>query len=145
MPYHAGPYTSSKAALKTLSETLRLELSPFGVSVVTIMTGIVSSHFHDNEPDFKLPEGSRYHPIMETITNWVTGTSKPPGGSPEQFAESILADVVGDGNGGVIWRGPYAGATKFFVNWLPNWLQDYAAYTSYGLKELTQKIAAKGE
>lgn len=109
------------------------------------MTGIVNTHFHDNEPDFRLPEGSHYVPIKEIVTSWATGKSKPPGGSPEQFAESILEDVVGDGKGGVVWKGPYAGSTKFFVTWLPTWCQDLAANLSYGLKELAQKVAAKGE
>ncbi|KAK7754269.1 hypothetical protein SLS62_003847 [Diatrype stigma] len=138
-----SPYTSSKAALTTTSETLRLELSPFGVSVVTIMTGIVNTHFHANEPDFILPEGSRYEPIKEIVTSWATGESKPSGGSAEQFAESILGDIVGDGKGGVVWRGRYAGSTRFFVNWLPTWCQDLGAYLGYGLKELAQKTAAK--
>ncbi|KUI56150.1 NADPH-dependent 1-acyldihydroxyacetone phosphate reductase [Cytospora mali] len=42
-------YASSKAALGNISETLRLELSPFGVSVVIIMAGVVTSQFHEND------------------------------------------------------------------------------------------------
>lgn len=93
-------YCSSKAALTTVSETLRLELSPFGVSVVTIMAGAVSSHFHDNEPDFKLPNRSYYAPIEEIVAGWASGKSKPGGCSPEQFAESLVEDIVGDDKGG---------------------------------------------
>ena len=45
-----GTYASSKAALNSISDTLRLELAPFNVSVVTIMVGTVATPFHANEP-----------------------------------------------------------------------------------------------
>lgn len=111
-------YSSSKAALCNLSETLRLELSPFGVSVVTIMTGVVTTQFHENDA-FSLPQTSRYAVIKEIISSWANGKAKPKGCSAEQFAESLLEDIVGKGKGGVVWKGPHAGAIKAMVKWLP--------------------------
>ncbi|XXH05691.1 ATP-binding cassette long-chain fatty acid transporter pxa1 [Hypoxylon texense] len=137
-------YASTKAALAHLSETLRLELSPLGVSVTTIMAGAIATHFHDNEPEFKLPEGSYYAPIEGIIAGWASGKSKPGTGPVEQFAESIVEDVVRDGRGGgLVWKGPYAGTMKFISSWLPAWCQDAAMSTNQGLKELTQYLAAK--
>ncbi len=37
----AGAYNASKAALLTLSDTLRLELAPFGVGVTFVMAGSI--------------------------------------------------------------------------------------------------------
>ncbi len=141
--YRAAGYSSSKAALTTISETLRLELSPFDVSVVTIMAGVVTTHFHDNEPGFKLPEGSLYAPIEEIIAGWASGKSKPRGCTPEQFAESLVGEVVGDGKSGMVWKGPHAAGIKFLLNWLPSWCQDTAMSINQGLQEFKQNGVGK--
>ncbi|KAI0965160.1 oxidoreductase [Xylaria arbuscula] len=130
-------YLSSKAALTNLSETLRLELAPFGVSVVTVMPGVIGSHFHDNEPQFKLPEGSRYSAIENIIAGWASGKSKPGGCTTEQFADMVVQDIVGDGKGGMAWRGPHASSIKVLAHWLPTWCQDTFMSMNQGLKELT--------
>lgn len=142
-PSWIAAYCSSKAALTCISETLRLELSPFGVSVATVMAGVVASHFHDNEPGFKLPEGSRYAFIEDIIAGWASGKSKPGGCSAEKFAELLVEDIVGNGKDGLSWKGPHAGGIRFLSTWLPSWCQDAAMSINQGLKELSQNIAGK--
>jgi NAD(P)-dependent dehydrogenase (short-subunit alcohol dehydrogenase family) len=44
----AGAYCATKAALSAVSEALGLELSPFGIKVVTVKAGGVSSEFGNN-------------------------------------------------------------------------------------------------
>lgn len=135
-------YSSSKAALVNISETLRLELSPFNVDVVTIMNGTVDSHFHDNDLKLVLPEGSRYAPIEEIIAGWASGKSVPKGCSAEKFAEKLVDDdaIVGDsklnGNGKVIWRGPYSRVMWALARVLPRWCLDAVMTVNQGLKEL---------
>lgn len=84
------------------------------------MTGVVDSKFHANDSDFKLPPGSRYTSIEGIIATWASGEAKPKGGSAEQFAESVVEDIVGSGKGGVVYRGAHSGSVKFMVNWLPS-------------------------
>lgn len=113
-------YASSKAAMTTISETLRLELSPFGVDVITIMAGVVDSQFHANDTDFGLPPNSRYTAIKDIMAGWASGEAKPKGCSAEEFAESLMDVIAGKGSkGGLVWKGPHAGAVKFMVGWLP--------------------------
>ncbi len=57
----AAAYCSSKAALHSLSDGLRMELAPFGIDVVMIQPGGVKSSFGDHaEEAMLLPEGSPY-------------------------------------------------------------------------------------
>ncbi len=59
-PY-AAAYCSSKAAIHSLSDALRMELAPFGISVVMIQPGGVRSAFGDHaEAAIRLPEDSLY-------------------------------------------------------------------------------------
>ncbi|PGH13719.1 hypothetical protein AJ80_06224 [Polytolypa hystricis UAMH7299] len=64
MPYVFGSvYNASKAALHSFSDTLRVELAPFGVKVTTIITGGVKSQIARTHRS--LPPDSLYHPIKE--------------------------------------------------------------------------------
>ena len=45
---HAGVYHASKAASAMLTDTLRLEMKPFGIRVVEIKTGGIRSNFFEN-------------------------------------------------------------------------------------------------
>ncbi|KAK8059256.1 NAD(P)-binding protein [Apiospora saccharicola] len=130
-----GAYSSSKAALTNLSETLRLELAPLGVTVVAIMLGVIDSHFHQND-QFDLPPGSLYAPIEKIIAGWASGESKPKGVPAEKFALTIVDDIVGEGKAGLVWRGPNAGSIKYLAQFAPQSVNDAAMSYTQGLKEL---------
>lgn len=115
----AGTYASSKAAVNAISETLRLELSPFGVSVVTIMLGTVATPFHANEPAPELPATSYYSAILDTITKWAKGQAGPKGGPVQDVVDAMIPDIVAEGRNGVVWRGANSTAVWFGSRWLP--------------------------
>jgi len=47
MPFHSH-YSSSKSALRMLTETLRLELQPFNIKVVSLNPGVINTPFNVN-------------------------------------------------------------------------------------------------
>lgn len=54
-------YNATKAALNNLTDCLSMELSPFGVDVMLLMTGSVRSSLASNSAsNWTLPEGSLY-------------------------------------------------------------------------------------
>ena len=53
MPFR-GAYNASKYAVEGLSDTLRLELKPSGIEVITIEPGPIVSKFRDNVLDYSL-------------------------------------------------------------------------------------------
>jgi NAD(P)-dependent dehydrogenase (short-subunit alcohol dehydrogenase family) len=64
----AAAYCSSKAALHSLTDALRMELEPFGIDVVSIQPGGVRSSFGAHaEQAIRLPPGSLYQPVAQGI------------------------------------------------------------------------------
>lgn len=138
-----GAYSSSKSALHTLSETLRVELQPFGVTVACIITGTVATRFHANEGDFSLPAASLYADIFDTIALWARGAVGPDQGTVDDYVTQILPDVLGDSRGGKLWRGANAGAAWFASTWLPDYVLDKLVVLNQGLDKLTKSIREK--
>ncbi|KAI1084535.1 oxidoreductase [Whalleya microplaca] len=136
-------YAASKAGLNALSETLRLELAPFGVSVVTILPGVIDGKLHvNNGASFDLPPTSRYAAIKDIIAGWATGEAQPKDNlSVDKFAELVVGDVISTDKGGLVSRGPYASMIRLIGQWAPTWIADYILSQNQGIKELTQKLA----
>ncbi|PLB51533.1 dehydrogenase with different specificitie [Aspergillus steynii IBT 23096] len=132
-----GVYSSSKAAVTQLSETLRLEMVPFGVSVVCIMAGNVTSAFHANEPGVVLSPTSRYAAARQAISNRATGRDGLEKCSADEFAASIVDEVLGTA-GGVVWRGPYSATVRFLARWCPTVLLDCMVSNGQGLDLLAK-------
>jgi NAD(P)-dependent dehydrogenase (short-subunit alcohol dehydrogenase family) len=64
----AAAYCSSKAAIHSITDALRMELKPFGIHVVSIQPGGVRSSFGDHaEAAIRLPEDSLYRSAARGI------------------------------------------------------------------------------
>ncbi|KAF2491214.1 NAD(P)-binding protein [Lophium mytilinum] len=73
-----GLYNASKAALAMISDTLRLELKPFGIRVVDLRTGSVRTPFYDNQTGGgapKLPGESIYQVARERVEQAMSGSA----------------------------------------------------------------------
>jgi 1-acylglycerone phosphate reductase len=102
-PYHAA-YNASKAALRAWGDTLRVELAPFGVRVVTVVAGSVSSHLFDNAPESQLPDGSRYAPLAGRIKER-DYLKSAKWGPADEFAKQVAGDLLRPTPKPVLWRG----------------------------------------
>ncbi|KAL8720948.1 MAG: hypothetical protein Q9225_002275 [Loekoesia sp. 1 TL-2023] len=113
-----GVYSGSKAAMTAISETLRLEMAPFDVKVVTVNTGAVATNALANGKDFELPPASRYKSIESAVAARARGEDGVPRTQPSVYAEKVVADVL-SGISCQIWRGSVASIIKFTSAWLP--------------------------
>jgi 1-acylglycerone phosphate reductase len=115
-----GVYGASKSALTEVSETLRLEMAPFGVSVVTIITGAVESNIMSNGPEFDLPSGSVFASVADNISALAKGkdgTAKSRMKSKD-YAERVVGDIL-KGSTGKIWRGGMATMVRYASAYAP--------------------------
>ncbi|KAF3063607.1 NADPH-dependent 1-acyldihydroxyacetone phosphate reductase [Daldinia childiae] len=111
IPFQAV-YNSSKAALAMLTDSLRLELQPFGIKVVDLRTGIVKTNLIKNLQDNsnpKLPKGSIYEPAKEVVEKALRQEGFEDKGMPaHQWAELVVRDLQKSNPPAVIWSGESA-------------------------------------
>ncbi|KAJ4302873.1 NADPH-dependent 1-acyl dihydroxyacetone phosphate reductase [Kalmusia sp. IMI 367209] len=113
-------YNASKAAINMYSETLRIELAPLGVKVVTLAAGNVTSNMISNgAPPAQLPADSFYKPIEKDIANAEEFTNMPT----SQFANEVATEVL-DGASGKVFKGANSTLVKWLVPFLPQFLFD---------------------
>ncbi|KAL3441915.1 hypothetical protein BJX65DRAFT_241986 [Aspergillus insuetus] len=112
IPYVFGSiYNASKAALHSYSDTLRVELAPFGVNVTTVVTGGVESRIARTKRT--LQPDSVYAPIDDQYTRRVTHSQD--GAMPHAaYATSVVAQVL-YGPAPWRWLWPWAQGRKSWI------------------------------
>lgn len=113
-------YNASKAALQSWSESLRLELQPFDVRVITLVTGSVATNLL-NHQNINLPGYSLYLNATEAIQARGKGQDVQSKDTPSEFARKVVGDVLG-GATGLAWRGKMASVICFVSKLAPMWL-----------------------
>lgn len=128
----AGIFASSKAAEARISETLRLELEPLGVRVVTVMCGSADTPmFGKPGGQMKLPETSYYYNVQDAAyKERMDHQSKAM--KVEVLADKLVKDILG-GARGPIWHGAFAPTVRFATWMFPTWLVDKLVNSERGL------------
>ena len=147
IPYVFGSvYNASKAALHSYSDTLRVELAPLGVDVITVVTGGVKSNLARTERT--LPEGSPYAPL-EANYRRRQKHSQEVGMDTTEYARDVVGKILaGDG---WIWkrRHIWAGGRAGLVSWVSVFLGvgsgfwDWLMTRMFGLGLLRKQSAFK--
>ncbi|KAL9612349.1 MAG: hypothetical protein Q9167_003036 [Letrouitia subvulpina] len=122
----------SSAAVNVISHCLRLELAPFGVKVMTVISGAVSTNVFKSGKDFKLPAGSYYADIENRIAARARGESGIEQMDSMTYAEKVVADILAGANGQT-WRGAYASVIRFITSYLPSPILDAMIIRGTGL------------
>lgn len=114
----ATAYACAKAALACLTDCMRVELAPFDVRVVEVVTGMAKSNITKFEATPVLPEGSIYSPVRERFERSMKGADADGYQmSGEKWASKVVSDLL-DGWFGTpkwIWRGAFASTMYVFA------------------------------
>lgn len=144
-------YNASKAAFAMFSDTLRLELQPFGIKVVDLRTGVVNSNLIDNVQQTQkeggkedlLPEGSVYTPVKETVEKALRQEAFVGQGMPsDKWARGVVGDLMKNKPPAVIWRGESAWLSRI-ATMLPSGLFDGMVKKLTGLDLVEKAINGK--
>ncbi|WRT68707.1 uncharacterized protein IL334_005687 [Kwoniella shivajii] len=130
---HWGPawssgYNASKAALETLSDTMRIEMANLNVKVVNCETGIVRTDVISHVFDITSTTPTPYYKNFKDIHSRVLQGVKDGAGliiSPEKFAKRFVNAIDRSNPNGKIWIGTMSS--------LFSWLMPF--FETVGLKD----------
>ncbi|KAK7906574.1 short-chain dehydrogenase/reductase [Apiospora marii] len=145
---YGSSYNASKAALAHWGNTLRLEMKPFDVKVITVISGEVSTNILKSDANRTLPEGSFYTPIAQNFEQHVNRT---PGksfhvqenghhidGATDRFkyATNVVSMSLRPAPPAWFWYGSFTVLTRFLdtFGWRTVW--DSILWNMFGLEKL---------
>ncbi|KAI9035799.1 SDR family oxidoreductase [Aspergillus affinis] len=128
-----GAYNASKAALSQYSKTLRLEVKPFSIEVIEIVTGFVQSNLLHH--GFHTPTTSLYLPLKKTIED-IKHRGNDNGMPPDAYARAVVAKVTKSRVSSEIWEGRLARPIRFLVKFLPLTILNFIYYRRFKLNLL---------
>ena len=133
----AGTYCASKAALNAWSDSLRMELKPFGIKVITVQPGAILSNFGNTAEDSLVfnREQSFYAPIAEFI-NKRAQISQEGASSAEEFARRLIRQLTKERPKAIIRIGKSSIIYPLLKRWLPTIMLDKIISKKFGLTRL---------
>jgi len=116
VPFPFGSvYGASKAALHSYGDALRVELQPFGVQVITVVTGGVKSNIANKSQGQGIHPDSLYHIISDEFDAKRRNISQRDKMPTAEYARYVVSQTLKDRPPPWLW----AGASSFLV-WLVN-------------------------
>ena len=123
-------YNASKAALSMFTQTLRMELQPFGIKVTELRTGGVKTNVANNlqQRQPQLPEKSIYSPARELVQRALRNewfAENDIGIPAEQWAKEVTRDLLKASIPSIIWRGESVRVARFAGLFPYGWFDNY--------------------
>ena len=129
----AGAYCSSKAAIHSLSDAMRMELKPFGIQVVMVQPGGVKSAFGDHaEEAVRLPDESVYKPMEAGIM--ARAQAGQQGAMPtDAFVTGVIDELLSSKTPAIIRGGKNSTRLPLMKRWMPTSVFDSLLARTFGL------------
>lgn len=133
----AGAYCASKAAVNSLSDSLRMELAPFGIKVITVQPGGIRSSFGATASKSAgwLTQDSLYAPVADAIEARAQG-GQENAMSAEDFARVMANGVLAASPKAVLRIGEKSLRMPLAKQFLPEQMIDRALSRRFQLERL---------
>lgn len=138
----AGAYCASKAAMNAWSDTLRMELKPFGIKVITVQPGAIHSNFgnYASQNLVFAKDQSLYAPIADFVDKRAY-ISQEGATTADDFARRLVAQLLKKHPKSIIRIGKSSFIYPFMKRWLPDFILDGIISRNFGLSKLQKTTA----
>jgi len=138
LPFSAA-FNASKAAIHQYSDTLRLELQPFGVNVVTVITGTTKTKIWSKDSD--LSPDSRYYAMNDQYVAHFQNEAGAKGGTDvDVYARWLVSQTANKRAPGWIYKSQYS-TRAWLMSWLlPRSLVLSIMSSTYGIDKLAEHL-----
>jgi 1-acylglycerone phosphate reductase len=139
-----GLYCASKAALKLISRTMRMEYKAFDVNVIHVVSGGVNTPLFAKGGKQSLSEDSPYWPARDVLKDWLNGDKYAEGRttSPKDSARAIISNALSWWPRDIHWYGDGVWPIFFVSNFLWRRLWDFGAWIN-GFPNLKKVLLEK--
>jgi len=121
-----GAYSATKFAVHAFTQSMRMELAPYGIKVVLILPGAIKSNIGNNNiaTNVDIPSNTMFTQFIDAI-NRRAMISQEPGATPtSDFAKVVVGKLLQPNPPRDIWYG--VNSTLFWiVSFLPGWIVDW--------------------
>lgn len=134
----SGAYCASKAALHVLSDVLRMELSSFGIRVITVQPGAIRSNFGESakiKAITILKNSSWYHSIHDAIISRAE-LSQVSATPAEIFAKELVTALMLKNPPAILRIGKFSSLMPLLKQIVPTTLLDNIFKKKFGLTGL---------
>lgn len=143
VPYVFGSvYNATKAALHAYSNTLRIELAPFDVKIMVVVTAGVKSNIVRTHRE--LPEGSFYIPLDKQYQRRQLH-SQEKAMATGVYAEKVVKAVLKPTPAPWLWEGSQASLVWWVVSFLPRSFFQYYFTKLFRMDELSKVVRDEGK
>ncbi|KAI0027565.1 putative short-chain dehydrogenases/reductase [Vararia minispora EC-137] len=143
MPY-LGMYAAAKGALNSYGNALRVELSPFGVDVLTIMAGAVANSKNVADVSLTLSPNSLYKPLQAGFSKtYVEANAKQAPAAV--FARNVVREALKPRSRDVLWTGGQALMCWILVTFVPHSVLKSMMVNMWDLNKLSSAALRKAD
>ncbi|GAA5814783.1 hypothetical protein MFLAVUS_008285 [Mucor flavus] len=130
----AGIYALSKAAMHSMSDTLRMELKPFGIQVVIVAPGATKSNLATAGAKLvHVPEGnSLYISVSKYIIGRASASHAPGSTSADEFAAYAVKKILEPVSPRYVTFGQ-SSRLFFVMYYLPVFIRDFILSKTFGV------------
>jgi 1-acylglycerone phosphate reductase len=105
VPFQSA-YNASKAAIAMFSDSQRLELQPFGITVIDLKTGVTKSSNQEEKVRSTLPKGSLYESAKEAVESSMNLDKLAEGATETQkYGDLVVRNLLKEKPPPLIWTG----------------------------------------
>lgn len=137
-----GMYVASKAALQSVTDVMRLELAPFGIKVIHVISGGVNTAWLEHCANYDLPATSIYASVRDDIEPAVRGdiSRKNLTYPLNKFAAEVVRNTLSPRPSVQYWVGNRAFSIWILITFFWHTFGDAVTANMYGLAAASSKL-----